>query len=570
MINGAIAELRHVFCFTCIVNEFEEEKVLLKEEIKTLEQRAKVAAGRDKDILANVHYWKEKVDKLIQEDIKTKQTCFLGLCADCMWRYKRGKELANNMEEIKHLINKGEKFENIERFQSKDYISFKSRESKYRELMDALLDDKNYTIGLQGIGGIGKTTLAKTLGKELKISEQFTHVIITTMSFTPDTKKIQDDIVGPFGLELGNYNDSYRPEKVWRILTSGEKILLIMDDVWDQDPPLDFDLIGIPKKDSHNGCRVLITTRSKQVLQKMNCDKKIELELLSEEEAWDMFKTYAGINNSFSKKLITKGREIAKECKQLPIAIVVIAGSLNGQQDRKHQWDATLKSLKKTVSMDDVDKDKVEIYKCLKSSYDGMKDEKVKGLFLLSSLFPEDKEISIEILTRLGIGTGLFGKNYGRYNDARNEVGVAIYKLIDLCLMVGVGEEHVKMHDLVREAAQWTAYKEIRCVKLSNKDEKSSVEKEKNMKYLFCEGKYMDLFSWKYDGSKLETLILDVKRDEDRKRMEARSYFFENIDHLQVLYFSSHTNKPQSLPDSFCNSPNFIIWLIKLNKDLFT
>ncbi|CAI8595880.1 unnamed protein product [Vicia faba] len=571
LIDKAIAELRHVFCFTSTANEFREKKTWLEAEIKTMEQHAKVAAGNDKDIEADYHLWKEKAEKLVQEDILTKQKCFFGLCPNCIWRYKKGKELANNIQDIKQLTEKRGTFENIEisrrlpdveRYSSKDYISFPSRDSKYKELLDALKNDNNYMIVLQGMGGTGKTTLAKEVGKELKKSEQFAHVIDTTVSFTPDTKKIQDDIAGSLGLEWDDCNDSDRPKKLWSRLTTDEKVLLIMDDVWDQGSPLDFDLIGIPKQDNHKGCRVLITTRSKQIFNIMGCDKMIELDILPEEEAWTMFKMYACIIDNSSISLIATGREIAKECKQLPVAIAVIARSLKGQQDRKHKWDTTLKLLKETVSMDNVDEEKVGIYKCLKSSYDGMKYEKAKGLFLLSSVFPEDKEIPIEILTRLGIGTGLFGKNYGNYNDARNQVVVAKDKLIDSCLLVGVGEEHVKMHDLVREAAQWIAYKEIRHVNLSNKDEKSSAQKEKNMKYLFCEGKDMDLFSLKYDGSKLETLILDVEMDEDRKYMEAPNSFFDNIDHLQVLYILGHDNRTLSLPYSISSLANIVSILV--------
>jgi len=293
MINGAITEARHVFCFTCIVKDFEEGRARLEQERVTIGQRVKVAKGNDKDIQANVGFWEEEIDKLNKLDIKTKQTCFFGFCPDCVWRYKRGKELANNLV-IQRLIEKGEKLENIEvprrlpdveRYSSQTYISFKSRESKYKELLDALKDDSNYITGLQGMGGTGKTTLAKEVGKELKQSEQFAHVIDTTVSFTPDIEKIQDDIAGPLGLLWEDCNSSDRPKKLWSRLTNGEKILLIMDDVWDRDPPLDFDAIGIPNHDNHKGCRVLITSRSKQTFNKMDCDKRIELYLLSEEDA---------------------------------------------------------------------------------------------------------------------------------------------------------------------------------------------------------------------------------------------------------------------------------------------
>jgi len=127
---------------------------------------------------------------------------------------------------------------------------------------------------------------------------------------------------------------------------------------------------------------------------------------------------YASICNSSSKTLIDKGRKIAKECKQLPVAISVIASCLKGQQDRVHEWDVILKSLKKLVSMDDVDDDMVEVYKCLKFSYDYLKDEKAKGLFLLCSLFQEDVQIHVETLVRICIGMGIFRDDHCSYNDA--------------------------------------------------------------------------------------------------------------------------------------------------------
>ncbi|PNX83182.1 CC-NBS-LRR resistance protein, partial [Trifolium pratense] len=451
LINGAIAEARHVLCFTCTVKEFEEERASLEPERKTIEQLVKDARERNKDIKANVVSWAEEIDKLNQVDTKTKQTCFFGFCPDCIWRYKKGKELTNKVKRIQELKVKGEKLEienielshrlpGVERYSFKDYISFKTREEKYKELLDALKDDNNYITGLHGMGGTGKTTLARKVGNDLEQSKHFAYVVDTTVSFTPDVKKIQDDIAGPLGLKWEDCNESDRHKKLWSRLTNGDKILVILDDVWDQGPPLDFEAIGIPKQGNHEGCRVLVTSRSKQTFNKMDCDKIkiIALHLLSEEEAWIMFKRYAGIDDSCPKKLIDKGHKIANECKQLPIAISVIASSLKGQfqQNREHELDVTLNSLKKPVSMHGVDDDMVGIYKCLKFSYDNLKKETFKGLFLLCSVFREDEEYSIEVLTRLSIGVGLFGEDCDTYNEARNQVVQAKTKLVDSCLLL--------------------------------------------------------------------------------------------------------------------------------------
>ncbi|CAJ2663185.1 unnamed protein product [Trifolium pratense] len=556
LIDGAIEKARYVFCFTCIVKKFEEERTTLEPQRITIEQRVKDARERDKDIQANVVSWEKDIDELNQVDTKTKQTCFFGFCPNCIRRYKKGEDLSKKLEKIKQL--KGEKFENIElprpvpgveRYSSKDYISFESRESKYKELLDALKDDNNYITGLQGMGGTGKTTMAKEVGKELKQSEIFAYVVDTTVSFTPDIKKIQDDIAGSLRLEWGGCNEPDRPKKLWSRLTNGDKILVILDDVWDRGPPLDFDAIGIPKQDTHKGCRVLVTSRNQETFSNMDCDKIIELGLLSEEEAWIMFKMYAKISDSTSQKLIDKGRKIAKECKRLPVAISVIASSLKGHQHREHKWDVTLKSLKKPVSMHGVDDDKVGIYNCLKISYDNLKDEKAKGLFLLCSVFREDEENSIEVITRLCIGVGLLGDDYGSYDDARNLVVLAKDKLVDSCLLLEGGEKCLKLHDLVREAAQWIANKEIQCVKLFDEKQKSLVEKQTNIKYLLCEGKCKDLFSLEFDSLKLETLIVKVDREEEDKCIKVPDSFFENVIRLRVLNFSGiHFSQSLSLP----------------------
>ncbi|KAI5408422.1 hypothetical protein KIW84_054304, partial [Lathyrus oleraceus] len=171
-------------------------------------------------------------------------------------------------------------------------------------------------------------------------------VVLTCVSFTPDIKKIQDDIAGPLDLKLKDYNESDRSKKLWSRLTNGEKILLIMDDVWDE-VPLDFAAIGIPDSDNHKGCRLLVTSRSKQIFDKMECVERIELGLLSEEDAWIMFQYYAGISNSSSNDVISKGRVIAKECKQLPLAISIIARRLKDQQLPVHEWDTIIKPLMK-------------------------------------------------------------------------------------------------------------------------------------------------------------------------------------------------------------------------------
>ncbi|XP_045824198.1 uncharacterized protein LOC123916725 isoform X2 [Trifolium pratense] len=549
LINGVIGKSRYLFCYKCIANEFELEKEKLEAEWETMTQRFTKAKEKGKDIQSNAQFWEKQANKLIQEDTKLKQRCFFGFCPDCIWLYKRGEELANKTEEIKKLMVKGEKLENVEvtrslpdveRYSSQSYISFKTRESKYNELLNALKDDSYYTIGLHGMGGTGKTTMAKEVGKQLKTSMQFNRVSFTTVSNTPNIKKIQDDIAGHLELEWRATNESTRPTQLWDRLTKGEKILVILDDVWDD---LNFEDIGIPNSDNHKGCKVLVTTRYLKVCKQMSCAKTIQLDLLSEEEAWEMFKRHAELSNISSKNILDQGSKIALECKGLPIAIALIARSLKGEK-RQENWDAALNSLQNPMPMAGVDDTKVDIYKCLKFSYDNLKDKKAKELFLLCSIFQEDEEISTEILTRLGIGIGLFGEDYKKYNHARTLVVVAKDNLLDSCLLLSTNKRDVKMHDLIREVAQWIANKEILAVDFSNK-------------YLLFEGNPMDLCSSGFDGSKLKILIFIV---DNGCFVDS---FFKSIAGLLVLNLRAGKQSTISLPQSIRSLTNIHSLLIE-------
>ncbi|CAI8597009.1 unnamed protein product [Vicia faba] len=231
------------------------------------------------------------------------------------------------------------------------------------------------------------------------------------VSRTPDIKRIQDAIASSLGLQLKYCNESNRPKKLRDRLTNGDKILLVMDDIWDE-VLLDFQAIGIPNLANHKGCRILLTSRFKQIFNKMNCDSRIELDLLSEEDAWIMFQKYTFISNSSSKEVIGIGHKIVKECKQLPATIAVYGGSLRGQDQQVHEWDMKLQSLKKRVSYHRVDDDMIELYQWLKPNYHFMKDKEVMGLFLLCSVFGEDEQISVEVLTIICTRVRLFEEDY--------------------------------------------------------------------------------------------------------------------------------------------------------------
>lgn len=201
------------------------------------------------------------------------------------------------------------------------------------------------------------------------------------------------------------------------------------------------------------------------------------------------------------------------------------------------------------MSIVGVDNDLVDIYKCLRISYDYLNNEKVKRLFLLCSVFRENEEIPIERLTRLCIGAGLFGEDYGSYEDARMQAVTSKNKLLDSSLLLEAGQSGVKMHDMVHEVAQWLAY-----------NQKKMVERKKNIEYLLLQGNLKDVFSCKLDSSKLEILIgiVDMYEDYPNMKIEVPNSFFDNNASLRVfhLFYDHYPNLALSLTQSIQSLKN--------------
>ena len=296
VVDRGIGEAYYLCCFNDIVVDFEKEKKYLEAKQQSVKDLVKKATNRTENISVEVRNWLEDADSLTQEDTKTKSTCFFGCFPNCIWRYRRGKDLERKTHDINRLNIEYNNFKNIslpselpevEYDSSNDFVQFQSRKLAYKRLMEALKDDDNNVIGLQGIGGAGKTTLAIEVGNEVKKSQLFEHVIKVAVSNTPNVKNIQDKIAMPLGLELKEEHDlDHRAKWLWKRLTQGEKILIILDDVWEG---FNFKDIGIPSGNDHDSCRVLLTTRDRKICKSMKCRSTIVLELLSKQDGWLLF-----------------------------------------------------------------------------------------------------------------------------------------------------------------------------------------------------------------------------------------------------------------------------------------
>ncbi|XP_054817650.1 disease resistance protein SUMM2-like [Prosopis cineraria] len=423
LVDKTITEVNYFLHFKTHLCEFEQQHNELDAKFEEVNNDIEDAKRRNENPTKDVEVWKDKAYILIQENHRIKQTWSYSSCPH--WRYRQGKRLAKRMLLIKDHIQKFS-FERVARpaklpgikYHARDFIDFESRKSKLKQLVEALKDGNHYMVGLQGMGGTGKTTLATQVGKQLEESKAFENVIFIVMSNPPDINKIRGDIARQLGLHLEETTEADHSKLLWfRISNEERKLLIILDDVWEK---LNLTDIGIPFGPNHKNCYVLITTRHSRVCEEMRCQKTIHLHTLIDEDALNLFLFHAASNDGFLRKeLEDLARDFVKECGGLPIAIVSLASTLRIWP--VSEWKEALATLRKSEQFLNVDEDLVQVYRCLSLSYENMRNEKAQKLFLLCSIFPEDYKIPINFIIRLGIGAGIFGK-VEDYCVARSQV----------------------------------------------------------------------------------------------------------------------------------------------------
>ncbi|XP_047946824.1 probable disease resistance protein At4g27220 [Salvia hispanica] len=318
------------------------------------------------------------------------------------------------------------------------------------------------SIGVYGMGGVGKTTLAKHINNRLLQHSQGC-VIWVTVSQEFSVTTLQDKIARLIGVDfVGEDNEDIRAARLHTTLSQMKNSVLILDDVWEN---IDLLKVGCPV--SAECCRLIITTRSSEVCRQVCCQKVIQVKNLHHHEAWELFNETLRNEIELDSSVEEIARSVAELCGGLPLAIIIVAGSMRGER-AIHTWKNAYAELKERVSGND-GMGHSDVYKVLKYSFDRLKRynhsesnefNTLQHCFLHCVLYPEDKEIEREALVREFISGGLVDERKTR--RAQIEQGHSILdKLVNVCLLescvvldeFGGSTECVKMHDLVRGMA---------------------------------------------------------------------------------------------------------------------
>ncbi|XP_028800073.1 uncharacterized protein LOC114755362 isoform X2 [Neltuma alba] len=553
LLDPTLQRLQYLFCVGKITRnvEIRKEELILKQ--GRVQKDVQEAINRTERIYDEVNMWKNDVKTLIaeveklEEELRANNGCLRGWCPT--WRrYCLCKELAKTAQRIIDLNTKCGCFNqvshpviapNIEFHSSQNFKFFNSTQMAFDQLWEALRDDGISMIGIWGMGGSGKTSLMRVVEKKAEESQLFNQVVLTTISQSPDIRKIQGEIADALGLELKEESETGRAKRIALRLHSGKRILVIMDDVWAM---LNLEDIGISMGGNHQrSFKVVLTTRSLDVCILMECQKRIRLDLLKEDEAWTLFQAHANVKDA------TKGdmaRQIAMECKGLPIAIVAVGTCLKEKGvDEMKVMLYQLRNKKAT----NVNKGVRDAFTCLKLSYDNLATREAKLLLLMCAMFPEDHNIGVEDLFRYGVALGLCD-DVDSFEIARSQVRAIINYLINSSLLMRSSkfntksQEYVTMHDMVRDFALWKASEEDRTIMITCTKELNELMADEAIKncYAICSWYVNNKFSFQLDVSKVEFLLLC-----SREPLDISHASFEGTKGLKALIITSSIFLPK-------------------------
>ncbi|EEF32193.1 Disease resistance protein RPM1, putative [Ricinus communis] len=365
-----------------------------------------------------------------------------------------GKRVKKMMEEMKELIDQNARFQGRLVSDAGDNsrvallapkLVCQAFEINKEKIWQYLEEGEGFCIGIWGMGGVGKTTLLTYIYNELLRKQKNVYWITVSQDFS--VRKLQNHIAKAIDRDISIEDDEKkRAALLWNALSNKQKFVLILDDLWEN---FSLENVGIPIS-KENGCKLIFTSRSLEVCNKMDCRRKIKVEPLSEEEAWNLFQEKLG------EKILDDGSEIAKSiakrCAGLPLGIITMASSMKGVDDLS-EWRNTLRILEDSkVGEGD---NEFEVFRILKFSYDRLGNSALQKCYLYCALYPEDRKIRrVELIDYL-IAEGVIEE---KSRQAEFDKGhTMLNKLEKVCLLEPVCDNQnyrcVKMHDLIRHMA---------------------------------------------------------------------------------------------------------------------
>ncbi|KAI9079567.1 hypothetical protein K1719_038471 [Acacia pycnantha] len=382
-------------------------------------------------------------------------------------------------------------------------------------------DDKRF-VGIWGMGGVGKTTLARVVFEKLSHKFEiycFFEKVKDALLLPEGLVTLQNRLLARLEVKGLKVSDSYEGMQMIRRRLCEKKVLLVLDDIEKMEQIKDLagnlDWFG-------KGSRIIITTRDSYSLTSIGVERIYEVKTRNDDESLQIFSKIAFKNNRPEEKYLEYSKSVVKYSGGLPLALEALGYYLVGRRVEA-MWVETLNKLK-------IINPHKDILKVLKISYDGL-DDKEQTIFLdIVSFFKHWKKKEVTQILKACDLDPILG----------------IEALIEKTLLVETEYGELQMHEL---------YEDLGWHIIQQKSPKSRLCKFGEIKEAVKNNKG-------FEG--IEAIVLEDKSSNNYFRrdgdiIEVHPEAFSEMSRLRLLLLSCATKVPAGLKKLSC-ALKFVRW----------